>query len=188
MWGGMSGRTNGDNKDNMTIQMLGGSMKEKSLEDNDRLGCARRGPFRTVVTCDRPGYGLLLIADGTVGMAHPNIGGPQVVPLEKRRHRRPGRRRRTALRDMLANATHSQRRNSRHVTPPLYEAHSRDVFQGVQLGASLGAIEADDVTECRIGSPWSCNRGRATRTGLGNPSQCRGVIQWVMDRNERSFA
>ena len=179
---GRDGRTNGN------VKMLGGSGREKAMADNCRLGGARRGPLRTVLACDRPGFGLLLVADGAVGMTHTNIDGPEVVSFEKRRHRRPGRRRRTALRDMLADAAHSQRGNGRHVAPPLHDTHSRDLSKAVQLGPSLGASEADHVTECRIGSPWSCSRGRAARAGPDNPSRCRGVIQWVMDRNERSFA
>jgi hypothetical protein len=144
--------------------MWGGPVREKSMKDK-RLSCARRGPFGTALAVDRPGFGLLLVADGAVGVAYPNIDGPEVMPLEKRRHRRPGGRRRTALRDMLTDAAYGQRRKGHHVAPPSNEAHSSDVSQAVQLGASLGAIEADHVTECRIRSPWSCRRGGATRAG-----------------------
>ena len=177
---------------NRNVRMLGGWAGEKPAGDRidcaSRLGCPRRGSFRTVLARDRPGFGLLLVADGAVRVAHADIDGAELMPLEKSRHRRPRGRRRTALRDMLANAAHSQRWNGRHVAPPLNDAHSRDLSRAVQLGPSLGAIEADHVTECRIGSPWSCCGGRATRACPDNPSRCRGVIQWVMDCNERSFA
>ena len=113
------------------------------------LCCARRGLIRTVLNRDRPGFGLLFVADRTIGVAQADVNGAEVVFLEKGRHRHPLGRRRVGRRDMFANAAHSQRRYGCHVntSPTTLTVEGRYLFKGVQLGASLGASDASPVTE-----------------------------------------
>ena len=75
------------------------------------LGCAGRGALATVFVGDRPGSGLLLVADGTVGVGQADIDRLEVMPLEEGGHRRPGARRGSALRDVLADTAHGQSRD-----------------------------------------------------------------------------
>jgi hypothetical protein len=90
---------------------------------------------------------LLLVTDRTVGVGQTDIDRLEMMPLEKGGHRRPGGRRDSALRYMLADTADGQRRNGRHGKSPLNDAHCRVLFHLVQLGASLGANEADRMTQ-----------------------------------------
>lgn len=103
--------------------------------------------FGTGFRGNRPGFGLLLIADRTVGVAEADVDRPEVLLLEKGRHRHPLGGRRAGRGDMLANTAHRQYWNGRHGNTSSNGAHCRDLCKGVQLGASLGANDANPVTE-----------------------------------------
>jgi hypothetical protein len=135
----------------MGVGIWGGATRQRSVVGDRSLGGARRRPCRTILPANGPGFDLLLVADRTVGVARSYVDGPEAMLLKKRRHWSPGRRRRTALRDMLAHAAHSQHWNRRHLGPPLNDAHSRDLYEAVELGASLGANKAHPMTQCRLG-------------------------------------
>ena len=97
---------------------------------------------------DRPSLSLLVIADRTIRVAHADIDRSEIIPLEIGGHGYPGRRYGTAGRDMLADAAHGQGGNGGHRgTSGGNDAHFRGVLKVIQLGASLGANNADPMTE-----------------------------------------
>ncbi len=48
-----------------------------------------RGLSRTVLYRDQPSFGLLFVADRTIGVAEADVNRPEMVLLEKGRHRHP---------------------------------------------------------------------------------------------------
>jgi hypothetical protein len=92
--------------------------ERKTSDAVSRLCRTRRGLIWRVLGADRPGFGLLLVADRTIRMGQSYIDRLEVMSLEKRGHRRPLRRWGTTRRDVFADATHGQRLNGRHRNLP----------------------------------------------------------------------
>ena len=83
-----------------------------------------RGLSRTVLYRDQPSFGLLFVADRTIGVAEADVNRPEMVLLEKGRHRYPLGGQRGGRRDMFTNTAYSQRWKCRHENNSSKHAHS----------------------------------------------------------------